>query len=277
MSESFNWEEYTLQHRTIEYGKRAIQCALGKLASEDQNGRTVLLVPGLASGTSVFGPFARELNYLGYQTCVMGHDTVDQDCPEDIMRVSELLLDNKLDLEVGCGDLTIAAHSLGAIHAVQGLARNTEIARSLRYLTLAAPAGYGGVQGFGGAATSVLSEVSIRPGSAEIRYLTVDALKYALSASVRLGGLVRTARRTSVISETQQLIQGGMEVLALLYEHDKLIDPQYSEKGLQQAGVQTICSVSGSEMGHNAHLFHPEEVVKTAMVAIDELEERRCA
>jgi hypothetical protein len=274
MSEVFDWRNHKVSRRTIDIGKRTVSSVVTSLPSEHSNGRTVLLVPGLASGTAVFGPFARQLNIIGYQTCVMGHDTVDNGCEEDIMAVSDLLLSGELGLTVLPGNLSLAVHSLGAIHTVRGLSRRPDIASALRYLALAAPAGYGGVRGVGGALSSVTSEMRHRPTSPEIGHIAADAVKYALAANLRLGRQVRTARKTSIIGETQQLAQNGLDVLALLYPNDRLINPTKSADGLTQAGITMIRHVDGDDLGHNAHLFHPERVVRAAMQAIGEIEER---
>lgn len=276
MAETFNWEHYHQSHRTLTLGERTVRCALGGPDDDSRmNGRTVLLVPGLTSGTSIFGPFAHELHKRGYKTVAMSHDRVDQDCATDVMEVAERIITGELGDDEGT-HLSIAAHSLGAILTVKGLAERPDIEEYIHTLTLAAPAGYGGVQFLRGAVESVLFELSHRPSTQEVRHTIQDALRYSLAANIQLRDRINEARHTTIIPETQELLAKGLPIMALTYPNDRLIHHGALIEGLEQAGVPVVKTVQPpSYLGHNAHLYFPEKVVAIAMEGIAELEEGR--
>lgn len=275
MSEKFDWSRYHEQHRTIELGKRSVRIATSHPEHEgDYNGETVLLVPGLTSGTAIFGPFAHRLNQIGYQTVAMSHDKVDQDCKEDVMEIAEQIITGEIgDYETT--NLSIAAHSLGAILAVKGLAGRPDIEEYVHNLTLAAPAGYGGVQFLRGATESVLFELAHRPSTEELRNAVFDALRYSIAANIQLRGRIEEARHTDIIPETKELLARSLPILALVYPNDRLIRREPLIAGLEDAGIPVIRVISEPKSsGHNAHLYYPDQVVAEAMQGLYELGQR---
>lgn len=158
--------------------------------------------------------------------------------------------------------MSIAAHSLGAILTVRGLTERPDIEEYIHSLTLAAPAGFGGVQFLRGAVESILFELSHRPSTEEIRHTVRDALRYSIAANIRLRDRINEARHTTIIPETRELLEKGLPIMALAYPNDRLIHHDPLVEGLTQAGVPVIKTVQPpTYLGHNAHLYYPETVV----------------
>lgn len=250
-------------HRTIEVGRRSVHCLIS-LPPDDvaTQSAAVQLCPGLVSGHAIFSRYAPILNQHGYPTVVIEHGHPSPDNHEDVLRVSQDLLDGTFGICVD--ELSLATHSLGTRNAVQALVGDAanDVRAHTHSLIEIAPVGYGGVQFVRGAVKTLMHEFRSRPDQKSVRSLAQDGFWYSVRAGVTLRDQIHEARACDLVEATQKLISYGIGVGAVLYTQDHLIDFHTVRRGLQIAGVQWIEQV---EADHNGVLFKPQETFDAAM------------
>lgn len=261
------------QRFKLRAGRHAVNCLVGMPPEGVAiNPVAVQLVPGLASGHAIFAEYGRKLNQQGYATVVTEHEKPGVDNHADIREVTRRLLSG--DFGVDPKMISYATHSFGTYDMVVGL--SSDDAADIRAVThngiLVAPVGFGGVQSIGGGAQTVTREFLHRPHERRVRKVAMDSVWYSMRAGVRLGPLIREARRCNLIERTQSLIEQGIGIGAILYTHDHLIHYHEVSAGLAIAGVQDIASI---EADHNGILFQAEQTLRAGLEIRDSIEKKR--
>ncbi len=271
MSERLGRKEYYDRKRVLGLGRNAVDyIVIDPEESNETPANTVLLVPGIVTGLRGMSLLGDQLHEQGYRTVAMSHGAIGTECPQDVVHMVRALCEG--DVTGRHESVMVAAHSLGAIHTVKGLASMNNPQDTVEGVLLLAPTGYGGVHPEK-TVQSLLFESYRRPSNDYVRDVVGEALIYTAKAGPQLIHKIREARDARVIENTRELQHRGIPFTAVKYPFDQLINYQELTRGLDAAEVYIQFDVDHRLAGHNAHMLHPRRTGRVVLEALQYLEQ----